>query len=195
MPRHPPCALKHLHTPKTFASKDTRYQATTNQEIITTTTHHQNNQPHHPKTTTPIPQRCIVRCSRPLCSSQETTRRSNPTSTHQTPPPQATSRPAGDNTPHRPTPPPTPATGMDTRAKPRQDTEPATTTDPTRHSRVESIGSNSCTRSLRTQQCAQHPPRPHRLLSTLQHPRTPRKEPETTAAVLTPDRDHDQTPC
>jgi hypothetical protein len=53
MPRHPPCALTHLHTPKTFASKDTRYQATTNQEIITTTTHHRRRSPpededHHP---------------------------------------------------------------------------------------------------------------------------------------------------
>jgi hypothetical protein len=44
------------HTPKTFASKDTRYQATTNQEIITTTTHHPSTGHHHPKTTTPTTQ-------------------------------------------------------------------------------------------------------------------------------------------
>jgi hypothetical protein len=96
------------HTPKTFASKDTRYQATTNQEIITTTTHHSKTQGliirrrQHLKPS----KRCIVRCSRPLCSSQETTRRSNPTSTHQTPPAAAATSPAGDNTPHTTTPPP-----------------------------------------------------------------------------------------
>jgi len=86
-----------------------------------------------------------------------------------------------------------PVTGMDTRAKPRQDTRPTTTTQPHHHTHVRRrAGSSSCTQSLRTQQCAQRPPRSKKMISP---PRT-----ETPEGTPTRSRTHTQprprpTPC